>query len=273
MALGISSFPISGKATQSQTPLSAFRKLRSWPVITILLLVAFLLDLLLPAGLAIPLLYVLAVVLLVALPDKKDKLVVATSCTILILVDSFFTRVTVGNSYWLPVIDHGLTVIMIWTVAVLGLRHSRAENALRQSEERFRALVQASAQIVWTTNAEGHRVEDSPSWRAFTGQSSDQSKGSGWLNAYHPDDHNRVLSNWRRVLSDKTPLEAQYRLRRHDGQWRWTLVRAVPLAATDGSLRGWVGMNTDITRRKQVEADTLFLLDLSECIRLAANAD
>ena len=72
---------------------------------------------------------------------------------------------------------------------------------------------------------------------------------------------------------EKTPLEAQYRLRRHDGQWRWTLVRAVPLLSADGSARGWVGMNTDITERKQAEADTLFLLDLSDCIRLASDPD
>jgi len=191
----------------------------------------------------------------------------------LAILNYFFSSYNFDGLLWLPIINHSLTVAMIWIVAMLGLHRSRAENALRQTEERFRALVEASAQIVWTTNADGKVVEDSPSWRAFTGQSFDQWKTWGWLNAYHPDDQKRVESNWHRVLAEKTPLEDQYRLRRHDGQWRWMLVRAVPLTAPDGSVRGWVGMNTDITRRKQAEADTLFLLDLGECIRLAANAD
>jgi hypothetical protein len=93
------------------------------------------------------------------------------------------------------------------------------------------------------------------------------------LNAYHPDDRKRIQTNWGKALAEKTKLEAQYRLRRHDGQWRWIQVRAVPLLSPDGSARGWIGMNTDITERKQSEADALFLLDLGECTRLAQDAD
>jgi PAS domain S-box-containing protein len=147
-------------------------------------------------------------------------------------------------------------VALVETVAErtwLTVEKLRLDAALRDSEERFRALVAATAQIVWTTNAAGDVVEDSPTWNAFTGQEFDQFQGEGWLAAYHPDDHERILFNWRRALTENCPLDAEYRLLRADGEYRWTSVRAVPLWNTDGAIRGWVGMNVDITANKQAE--------------------
>ena len=129
----------------------------------------------------------------------------------------------------------------------------RAQEALQEGEERFRALVDASAQIVWTTDAEGAVVEDSPSWRAFTGQTYEQWEGWGWLDAFHPEDRERVAALWRKAVEEKTPLNTEYRIHHVSGEWRWTAVRAVPLLAPDGSIRGWVGMNTDITEAKRAE--------------------
>jgi PAS domain S-box-containing protein len=244
-----------------------------WLTITLLLFGVFLADLYSPFGVAIPTSYVAALLLVLALPGAREKILVALTSTILIILDYFLTPGSPAIPGWIPIFNDVLTVTLIWIVAGLGLRHRRAQDAMRRSEERFRALVEASSQIVWTANGAGNIIEDSPSWRAFTGQTFEQRRGTGWLNAYHPNDHKRVQMQWEDAIARKTPLEAQYRLRRHDGQWRWTSVRAVPLLSADGSARGWVGMNTDITERKQAEADTLFLLDLSDCIRLASDPD
>jgi signal transduction histidine kinase len=103
---------------------------------------------------------------------------------------------------------------------------------VRESEERFRALVDASAQIVWTTDSKGRVVEDSPSLREFTGRSFDECRGWGRLYA-----------------------ESEYRVRHHSGEWYWMQMRAVPLFDDNGAVRGWVGMNIDIHERKQAEAD------------------
>jgi two-component system CheB/CheR fusion protein len=85
-----------------------------------------------------------------------------------------------------------------------------AELAARDSEEKFRALVTASAQIVWTTDAEGNVVEDSPSWRAFTGQSFKRFRRSGGAGAVHPDDREAAMKKWRDSLASKTPSRPNF---------------------------------------------------------------
>lgn len=129
----------------------------------------------------------------------------------------------------------------------------QAEERLRESEERFRALVDAAAEVVWTADSQGAAYEDSPSWRAFTGQSVQEWIGWGWHDAVHPDDRARCAQHWRQCLANLLPYEIEYRLRHHAGGYRWTTARAMPLLHPDGTLKGWVGMNTDISARKDAE--------------------
>lgn len=143
--------------------------------------------------------------------------------------------------------------VLVSVMEITELR--QALESMRESETRFRALVDASAQIVWTTEPDGLVVEDSPSWRAFTGQTYEQWRGWGWLDAFHPDDRDRVEELWREAVATKTPVNTEYRLRHVSGTWRWTAARAVPLLTSDGVVRGWVGMNIDITDRKQAELE------------------
>lgn len=132
--------------------------------------------------------------------------------------------------------------------------------ALEASERRFRALVDASSQTVWTTDADGIVVDDSPSWRAFTGQTFDEWRGEGWLSAVHPDDRTRARAEWRAAIARGDALELEYRLQHREGGWRWTQVRAVPLHDADGQRTGWVGMNIDVDQRKQAERDRQLLM-------------
>jgi PAS domain S-box-containing protein len=131
---------------------------------------------------------------------------------------------------------------------IAGRRHLEA--ALRQSEQRFRALVDASAQIVWTTSGNGEVVADSPSWRAFTGQTYEQWRGSGGLDALHPHDRSRTAALWKSAVATTTPFETEYRLRRKDGEWRWVAARGLPMFDDAGTVREWVGTIIDITERK-----------------------
>jgi len=129
----------------------------------------------------------------------------------------------------------------------------RAQEALQRSEMRYRSLVTATAQIVWTTNAEGEVIDDMPSWREFAGVTLDQIKGWGWIESLHPDDRERTAEVWRKAVRERSLYDIEYRLRRHDGEYRDVAVRGVPVLEGEGHIREWVGTCTDITQRKRAE--------------------
>lgn len=135
------------------------------------------------------------------------------------------------------------------------LRIQRTEAALRLSAERFQSLILATAQVVWTTDGQGVVVEDMPSWRAFTGQSDDDLRGWGWVEAVHPEDRSRVSAVWQQAVETGTGYHIDYRMRRHDGIYRHFSVHGVPVPEPDGSVREWIGVCADITERKAAEAE------------------
>lgn len=135
----------------------------------------------------------------------------------------------------------------------------------RASEERYRALVEASTLMVWETDADG-LVEDMPFWREITGQTRDEVRGSGWMNAIHPEDLERVSRAWRDATVTGTSYEAQYRLRLRDGSHRWYRARGVPLFTPEGRIRQWVGVFNEIERLKRRDEGMRFLAEASAAL-------
>ncbi|MFS8118455.1 MAG: PAS domain S-box protein, partial [Microcoleus sp.] len=128
----------------------------------------------------------------------------------------------------------------------------RAEDAIKQSEERYRSLILAISQIVWTTDDQG-RCQDTPSMRAYTGQTQAEVVGFGWLDTIHPDDRERTNQLWMEAVQTRSLFEIEYQIRRADGNYRYFQGRGVPILNEDGSIREWVGTCTDIHDRKQAE--------------------
>ena len=122
--------------------------------------------------------------------------------------------------------------------------------------ERVNLLAAATGQLVWTTTLAG-TAEDSPSWRAFTGQSREQMMGWGWLRAVHAGDRTELERAWAAARAANGAFAAEYRVRRHDGVYRHFMARGVPAAwakkEAEGAAIGWIGTSIDITERKEAE--------------------
>jgi PAS domain S-box-containing protein len=132
-------------------------------------------------------------------------------------------------------------------------RSGDAAKVLRAHLDRYQSLVLAIAQVIWTNDPSGEMVGEQPSWAAYTGQTPAEYQGRGWLDAVHPDDRAPNLALWERAVAARGPCEYEHRLRRHDGEYRYFSVRAVPVFTDDGKIREWAGIHTDITQRKLTE--------------------
>ncbi|HYO57033.1 GAF domain-containing protein [Archangium sp.] len=137
--------------------------------------------------------------------------------------------------------------------AALAVDNARLYTNAARAEERFRSLINATSQAVWVTWPEGEVAEDSPTWRAFTGQSREEYQGYGWLAVVHPEDQERVRRGWEAARALKQPYEVEMRVRRVDGNYAITLARAVPMLDARGRVREWIGTSTDITAQRRAE--------------------
>ncbi len=153
---------------------------------------------------------------------------------------------------WFPSHDPDGNMAGVALIAVDVTDRANSAEAVRRSEERYRSLVQAGAQVVWVTTPTGQIAEDSPEWRWITGQSVEEYLGNGWLDAIHPEDRERVEREWRECVHAGKVFDSRYRVRTKTGSYRHYDVRAVPIER-DGKIIEWVGASTDVTGQREAE--------------------
>lgn len=151
------------------------------------------------------------------------------------------------------------------------LERQRILEILRQSEERYRYLAEAIPQLVWTTKPNGECDFFNQNWCEYTGLTLEQSLGSGWLAALHPDDVQRSDKVWSDAVKNNTIYNNEYRFKRAtDGSYRWQLARGLPLKDEQGFVVKWFGTCTDIHEQKQILEERAHLLELEQVARAKA---
>jgi PAS domain S-box-containing protein len=122
------------------------------------------------------------------------------------------------------------------------------------SADEYRLIVEQAPILIWRAGVEGECDYFNERWLAFTGRSLAQEAGSGWAEGVHPDDLDRCLGIYLGAFRKREVFEMEYRLRRHDGDWRWIFDRGVPVYGDDGAFAGYVGSCVDIHDRVEARA-------------------
>ena len=131
----------------------------------------------------------------------------------------------------------------------------RAEDSVRKSESDLNLIVSAIPALAWSARPDGNAEFFNKHYLDFIGLSEKQAAGWGWTAAVHPEDLEGLAASWQRILASGQVGEAEARLRRYDGEYRWFIFRASPLTNEQGQIVRWYGANTDIEDRRRAEAE------------------
>lgn len=157
--------------------------------------------------------------------------------------------------HFYAVFDGGGDVVGVGNVWWETTKQRAADAARDRFEERFGALTDASPVLVWMAGPDGRCDRFNEPWLAFRGRTIEQERDFGWIDGVHPDDHERSVQGYESAFAAREPFETEYRLRRHDGTWRWVLDRRVPRFDREGSFLGYIGSCVDIDDLKAAERE------------------
>jgi PAS domain S-box-containing protein len=164
-----------------------------------------------------------------------------------------------GALRWLDLVGHflppdGGPVRMIGVLTDNTEQHL-AEEILRASEERFRVMADTAPVMIWMSGADKLCTFFNKPWLDFTGRPLEAEFGNGWTEGVHPEDLEHCLQTYVACFEARRPFGIDYRLRRHDGQYRWIFDQGVPRVSSSGKFLGYIGSCVDVTERKQAEAE------------------
>ncbi len=149
-----------------------------------------------------------------------------------------------------PIRDSAGKIVGVSKIARNITERKRAEELLYESEERFRVITNAAPVMIWMSGTDKLCTFFNQPWLEFTGRSLQAELGNGWAEGVHPEDFDGCLKTYTSAFDRHDSFEMEYRLRRHDGEYRWVSDLGVPTFKADSSFAGYIGSCVDITERK-----------------------
>ncbi|KAA0971218.1 PAS domain S-box protein [Aureimonas fodinaquatilis] len=156
-----------------------------------------------------------------------------------------------------PITDVSGTVTGIFINGVDVTERIAAQEAIREREAQFQTFAEVMPNHVWTSRPDGMLDWFNDRVNLYSGLTNEQLAGQGWAGIVHKDDQDNAKLKWQAALSSGALYETEFRIRRADGEYRWHLVRALPIKDDTGSIGHWIGTNTDIHDQKLAEAETV----------------
>ncbi len=152
-----------------------------------------------------------------------------------------------------PIRDSAGAIVGASKIARNITERKRAEDALRESEGRFRLVANTAPVLIWMSGPDKLCNYFNQPWLEFTGRTFEAELGNGWAEGVHPEDFNACLETYTKAFDRREEFKMQYRLRRHDGEYRWVSDSGVPRFNADGSFAGYIGSCIDVTDHKLAE--------------------
>jgi PAS domain S-box-containing protein len=140
--------------------------------------------------------------------------------------------------------------VLIGALLVLRVKRRRAERLQQESEQRFRVLADTAPVMIWLSGKDKRCTDFNRAWLEFTGRTIEQERGDGWVEGVHKDDVGRCVDAYTSAFDRREPFQMEYRLRRHDGEYRWILDSGAPRFTPDGVFVGYTGSAVDVTEHK-----------------------
>jgi len=141
--------------------------------------------------------------------------------------------------------------------AALPDRVASLERKLGETENRFKIMADAAPVLLWMADTDSLCTFFNETWLAFTGRTLEEEWGVGWAEGIYFEDLQRCMDTYMTAFNERRVFEMEYRLRRHDGEYRWILDRGTPRYMADGAFAGYIGSCVDITDRKRIEVELM----------------
>lgn len=203
--------------------------------------------------------------------DRNDRYVLENGCSL-----ECEEKVVINNrnctyiSAKFPILDSCGKPYAVCGISTDITDRKEAENRLRESEQRYQILTQASPIGVYYTDALGDCLYTNQAWLDISGLTREQAQGKGWINALHPEERDRIFAEWYEATAQKRPFRIECRFMRPNGEVSWVISQAIAVNDTEGEAIGYVGTITDISDRKEAEARLQILArDLQQAQRIA----